>query len=108
VRWPELGPHTKLSRPIGLRRHGSVACHTVGHTEAAPHPYGRGVLEQLRKKSLRQFHDGLAWLMQITMFFSLGLLVFPPRLVGVAAVSLLIAVFLMLVARPVAVLPPSL
>ena len=46
--------------------------------------------------------------MQISMFFSLGLLVFPPRLVGVAAVSLLIVVFLMLVTRPVAVLPPSL
>ena len=57
----------------------------------------------LHKKSLRQFHDGLAWLMQITMFFTLGLLVFPSRLVGVAAVSLLVAAFLMVVARPVGV-----
>jgi potassium/hydrogen antiporter len=41
--------------------------------------------------------------MQITMFFTLGLLVFPSRLVPVAAVSLLTADFLMLVARPVGV-----
>ena len=61
----------------------------------------------LHKKSLRQFHDGLAWLMQITMFFTLGLLVFPSRLVGVAAVSLLVAAFLMVVARPSASLSPS-
>jgi cell volume regulation protein A len=42
--------------------------------------------------------------MQITMFFTLGLLVFPSRLVPVAGVSLLVAAFLMFVARPVSVL----
>jgi potassium/hydrogen antiporter len=57
----------------------------------------------IHKKSLRHFHNGLAWLMQITMFFTLGLLVFPSRLVPVAGVSLLVAAFLMFVARPVSV-----
>ncbi|HSF29433.1 MAG TPA: potassium/proton antiporter, partial [Candidatus Tectomicrobia bacterium] len=57
----------------------------------------------IHKRSLMHFHNGLAWLMQITMFFTLGLLVFPSRLVPVAGVSLLIAVFLMFIARPVVV-----
>jgi cell volume regulation protein A len=57
----------------------------------------------IHKRSLMHFHDGLAWLMQITMFFTLGLLVFPSQLVSVAVVSLLVALFLMFVARPLGV-----
>ena len=45
----------------------------------------------------------LAWLMQITMFFALRMPVFPSQLVRVAGVSLLVAGFLMGVARPLAV-----
>jgi cell volume regulation protein A len=54
----------------------------------------------IHKKSLTRFHDGMAWLMQITMFLSLGLLVFPSRLVPMAGMGLVVALFLMLVARP--------
>lgn len=57
----------------------------------------------IHKNSLVRFHDGLAWLMQIAMFLTLGLLVFPSQLAKVAGVSLAIAAFLMLVARPVGV-----
>ncbi len=57
----------------------------------------------IHKRSLLQFHDGLAWLMQITMFLSLGLLVFPSHLLPVMGLSLLIAVCLILVARPAGV-----
>ena len=55
------------------------------------------------KKSLIRFHDGIAWLMQIVMFLTLGLLVFPSDLIQVIVPGLLIAFFLILVARPVAV-----
>jgi cell volume regulation protein A len=56
------------------------------------------------RKSLVQFHDGIAWLMQIVMFLALGLLVFPSQLVAAVVPGLLAALFLILVARPVAVL----
>ncbi len=54
----------------------------------------------IHKKSLLHFHNGLAWLMQITMFLTLGLLVFPSQLVPIVAVGLLVSIFLMVVARP--------
>ncbi|MCK9306141.1 MAG: potassium/proton antiporter [Methanoculleus sp.] len=58
----------------------------------------------VHKKSLLRFHDGIAWLMQIVMFLALGLLVFPSELVPAVVPGLLVALFLILIARPVAVL----
>lgn len=57
----------------------------------------------IHKKSLRNFHEGLAWVMQVVMFLTLGLQVFPSRLWPIAGVGLLVAAFLMFVARPVSV-----
>lgn len=56
------------------------------------------------KKMIMRFHDGIAWLMQITMFVTLGLLVFPSRLLPLAGAGAMFTVLLMLVARPVSVL----
>jgi cell volume regulation protein A len=57
----------------------------------------------IHKASLVRFHDGLAWLMQITMFLTLGLLVFPSRLPAVAMSGLAVSLFLLFIGRPVAV-----
>lgn len=54
-------------------------------------------------QNILRVHDGLAWLSQIVMFLLLGLLLTPSQLVGIAAPALAVAAFLMLVARPVAV-----
>jgi len=48
-------------------------------------------------------HDFIAWASQVAMFLMLGLLVFPSRLAAVAGSGLGLALFLALVARPVAV-----
>jgi len=55
------------------------------------------------QQSILRFHDGLAWLMQVTMFLMLGLQVFPARLVPIAWVGLLVSLFLIFVARPASV-----
>jgi cell volume regulation protein A len=57
----------------------------------------------IHKQSLLKFYDGLAWLMQILMFISLGLLVFPSQIIPIIGVGLLISAFLIFVARPLAV-----
>lgn len=57
------------------------------------------------QRSVFLFHDGLAWLSQITMFVVLGLLSDPKALLEVWLEGLLIAVALTLVARPLAVIP---
>jgi potassium/hydrogen antiporter len=54
-------------------------------------------------QSISRFHDGLAWLSQIVMFLMLGLLVTPSELLATLQPSIAIALFLMLVGRPVAV-----
>ncbi|WP_017416502.1 potassium/proton antiporter [Clostridium tunisiense] len=55
------------------------------------------------KKSMDHFFDGVSWLMQIILFFTLGLLVFPSQFSSVLGSSILIAIFLVVIARPIAV-----
>jgi cell volume regulation protein A len=57
----------------------------------------------IHKRSILQFHDGIAWLMQISMFLTLGLLVFPSQLWPVAPLGLAVALFMVIVARPLSV-----
>ena len=54
------------------------------------------------KKTLGFFFDGFAWLAQIVMFLTLGLLVNPHEVIGVAGIGLLIGVFMILISRPIA------
>ena len=55
-----------------------------------------------KKKILKSF-DSFAWLMQIILFLTLGLLVFPSQIIPVMGIGLIISAFLILVARPVSV-----
>ena len=59
----------------------------------------------IHKKSITTFFDGFAWLWQIIMFLSLGLLVNPAELITpeVAAVGLLTGIFMIIISRPVSV-----
>ncbi len=55
------------------------------------------------KKALVHFFDGFTGLMQMLIFFLLGLLSFPTKIFDVLLPSLAISVFLTFIARPVAV-----
>ena len=58
----------------------------------------------LHKKSLIHFHEGIAWLMQIAMFLTMGLLVSPAELLEVAPLGIALSLFLVFIARPLSVL----
>lgn len=55
------------------------------------------------RKDINTFMDGLTWLFQIIMFLTLGLLVNPHELLDVAAVALLIGLFMIVAARPISI-----
>src|SRR5690606_13325328 len=62
-----------------------------------------GYQELIHKNTILKMFDGLAWLMQIILFLTLGLLVFPSHIIPVFGIGLLISGFLILVARPLSV-----
>ncbi|MFA5183810.1 MAG: potassium/proton antiporter [Syntrophales bacterium] len=55
------------------------------------------------KKNIQKFHEGWAWLMQIAMFLTLGLLVFPSQAISMVSLGVLISAALIFAARPLAV-----
>ncbi len=54
------------------------------------------------KKSIFQFFDGVSWLMQILLFFLLGLLAFPSQMPSVMFKGISISIFMILISRPIA------
>lgn len=62
-----------------------------------------GNQDLIHKKTIFQVYDGLAWLMQIVLFLTLGLLVFPNQIIPYMGIGMLISIFLILIARPVSV-----
>lgn len=57
----------------------------------------------IHKKNIIRMFDGLAWLAQIILFLTLGLLVLPSKIVPVIGIGIVISLFLMFVARPLSV-----
>lgn len=53
--------------------------------------------------SIIKFHDAMTWLSQIVMFIMLGMLVTPSELLHYAPTAIIFALFLIFIARPVAV-----
>jgi potassium/hydrogen antiporter len=54
------------------------------------------------QQTITHFHQGLGWVAQLSMFVVLGLLVFPGQLGDIAAKASLLALVLVVVARPAA------
>jgi cell volume regulation protein A len=59
------------------------------------------------RRTVTAFHQGLSWVAQISLFFMLGLLVFPSGLLDVAWEGTALALILIFVARPIATLIAS-
>jgi cell volume regulation protein A len=55
------------------------------------------------QRTVAAFHEGIGWVAQLTLFVTLGLLIFPSQLDEVAWEGTLLALVVLLVARPVAV-----
>ncbi len=62
-----------------------------------------GNQDLIHKRTILKMYDGLAWLMQIVLFLTLGLLVFPSQIIPYVGVGLMISLFLIVVARPLSV-----
>lgn len=58
---------------------------------------------KLSNETSTTFFEGLAWLMQVIMFLVLGLFIFPNQLLETAGISIVIAIALMFISRPIAV-----
>lgn len=54
------------------------------------------------KRNLFYYFDGVSWIMQIALFFLLGLLAFPSKFSVVIGISIAISLFLIFIARPAA------
>lgn len=63
-----------------------------------------GATDLPAKRTIVTFHEGLAWVAQLTMFFTLGLLVFPSQFGDIALEGTALAVAAVVVARPLSVL----
>ena len=57
----------------------------------------------VHKKNIFRFFDGMAWVAQIVMFLTLGLLVFPSHILPSFKTELFVSLFLIVVARPLGV-----
>ncbi len=62
-----------------------------------------GNQELIHKKQLIRLFDANAWLMQIALFITLGLLVFPSQLPPIMGIGLIISAFMIFIARPLSV-----
>jgi potassium/hydrogen antiporter len=61
-----------------------------------------GDVRTRHRPSLNAFHEGLAGVAEMAMFFTLGLLVFPSQLGGVLGRGTILALVIVFVARPLA------
>lgn len=104
IRLKEQGLYSVLSTSLVILIYG-VTTYLSGNGFLAVYIAGivMGNTPFVHRRSLTRYHEGLSWLLQITMFLVLGLQVFPSQLGGLVITGLLLAAFLMFIARPFSV-----
>jgi potassium/hydrogen antiporter len=94
-----LYPVATLST-VGLAFGGAEALHGSGFLAAYVAGLALGSARIPAKQTVTVFHQGVAWVAQIGLFLTLGLLVFPSELAEVWLEGTALALVLVLVARP--------
>src|SRR5919197_12362 len=87
---------------VALAFGGADSLHGSGFLAAYVAGLALGSATIPAKQTITTFHQGLAWVAQLTMFLALGLLVFPSQLGDVALEGTVLALVVILVARPLA------
>lgn len=105
VQLDAAGLYPVLTIGVALLAYG-VPAHLGGSGFLAVYVAGivMGNSKLVFRRGVLQAHDGGAWMAQITMFLTLGLLATPSRIMDVAVEGTLIGLALMFVARPAAVM----
>jgi cell volume regulation protein A len=62
-----------------------------------------GNQDLMHKRTIHKMYDGMSWLVEIILFLTLGLLVFPTHIFPFIGIGVLISLFLIVVARPISV-----
>jgi cell volume regulation protein A len=103
VRLPNSGLYPVASLASAAIAYGAAASlHGSGFLAVYLAGLGLGSAPIFAREGVLAFHDGLAWVSQMSMFLVLGLLVFPGQLGGVAVEGTVLALAVVLVARPLA------
>jgi cell volume regulation protein A len=105
IRLPSAGLYPVASIATGALAFGTAqSLHGSGFLAVFLAGLVLGTASTPARRTIVTFHDGLAWVAQLGLFLTLGLLVFPADLIDVAWQGALIAIVTALLARPAAAL----
>jgi cell volume regulation protein A len=103
VRLPSAGLYPVASIATGALAFGAAqSLHGSGFLAVFLAGLVVGTASTPARRTIVTFHDGLAWVAQLGLFLTLGLLVFPERLDDIALQGAAIALVTAVVARPLA------
>jgi potassium/hydrogen antiporter len=103
VRLPSAGLYPVASITLAALAFGAAdVLHGSGFLAVYLAGLALGSASTPAKRTIVTFHEGLGWVAQLSMFLTLGLLVFPSQLASVALEGTLLALVLALIARPIA------
>jgi potassium/hydrogen antiporter len=103
VRLPSAGLYPVASIATGALAFGAAqSLHGSGFLAVFLAGLVLGTASTPARRTIVTFHDGLAWVAQLGLFLTLGLLVFPERLDDIALQGAAIAIATAVFARPIA------
>ena len=103
VRLPSAGLYPVASIATGALAFGAAqSLHGSGFLAVFLAGLVLGTASTPARRTITTFHEGLAWVAQLGLFLTLGLLVFPDRLDDVALKGAAIAIVTAVFARPIA------